>query len=125
MSLQEALRARPDLSTISTVREELGCTLRALRFYEQKELVTPQRHGKHRLYAPRDIERLRRILKLKSLGLSLAEIKQTVRKPAAGPYGLSRKLCEKLIHRITVSRSSADAALKQLRQIVLQFPVEE
>lgn len=53
-----------------------GATEKALRHYERLGLLTPARSASgHRLYAPRERERLRQILALKRLGVPLARIR--------------------------------------------------
>jgi DNA-binding transcriptional MerR regulator len=47
-----------------------------LRFYEQKELLFPQRDGTRRLYSRRDRARLTLILRGKRFGFSLEDIRQ-------------------------------------------------
>jgi DNA-binding transcriptional MerR regulator len=55
----------------------LGVTVKALRVYEHQGLVRPVRTGAgYRTYGPDDIRRLHQVLALKSLGLSLAQIRQ-------------------------------------------------
>jgi len=54
----------------------LDVTPRTIRFYEQKDLLAPQRAGKTRVYTHRDKARLQIILRGKRLGFSLAEIKE-------------------------------------------------
>ena len=51
-----------------------GTTPRAIRFYEAKGLIAPQRAGKNRVYTSRDRGRLMLIQRGKRLGFSLAEI---------------------------------------------------
>lgn len=67
-----------DLLTITQVREILGVSARTLRYYEELDLLpgVRRRAGGRRVYGPDEIERLRFIQRLKTLGLSLAEIKQ-------------------------------------------------
>jgi len=52
----------------------LGVTMRTLRFYEDKGLISPQRLGTARLYARREIVRMQLILRGKRLGFSIREI---------------------------------------------------
>ena len=53
----------------------LGVSVRALRLYERRGLVRPQRtEAGWRVYGPSEIARLHQVLALKSLGLSLARI---------------------------------------------------
>src|SRR6185312_2218516 len=64
------------LSPSETARR-LGVGVRTLRLYERRGLVRPRRtQAGWRVYGPSEIERLHRVLTLKSLGLSLARIAQ-------------------------------------------------
>ena len=60
--------------TISELASEFGVTSRALRLYEESNLLAPSREGTKRIYAERDRVRLRLIQRGKRLGWSLAEI---------------------------------------------------
>jgi DNA-binding transcriptional MerR regulator len=62
--------------SIAQLAEELGVTLRTIRFYEAKGLIAPQRVGKTRVYTHRDRVRLILILRGKRMGFSLGEIKE-------------------------------------------------
>jgi DNA-binding transcriptional MerR regulator len=50
-------------------------TARSIRFYEEQELLVPERQGQSRIYHLKDKVRLKLILRGKRLGFSLAEIK--------------------------------------------------
>jgi DNA-binding transcriptional MerR regulator len=64
-----------DSLTIDHVARRTGLTSRALRFYEARGLVRPLRTGSgRRVFSPRDLERLHRLVALKGAGFSLAEI---------------------------------------------------
>ncbi len=54
---------------------EFGVTPRALRFYEDKGLLSPGRDGMNRVYNHRDRVRLQLILRGKRVGFSLSEIR--------------------------------------------------
>ena len=64
--------------TIGELAQEFDLTTRALRFYEDCGLVTPQRSGRNRIYTARDRTRLKLTLRGKRLGLTLAEVKDLV-----------------------------------------------
>ncbi|MEW6099365.1 MAG: MerR family DNA-binding transcriptional regulator [Pseudomonadota bacterium] len=67
--------------TISQLAKEFDLTTRAIRFYEDCGLLSPQRsgpNGRNRVYTARDRTRLKLTLRGKRLGLSLAEIKELV-----------------------------------------------
>jgi DNA-binding transcriptional MerR regulator len=60
--------------TIGEVSRLYGVTLRALRFYEQRGLLSPIRRGNARFYDSAQKLRLQMILKGKHLGFTLTEI---------------------------------------------------
>ncbi|WP_135078447.1 MerR family DNA-binding transcriptional regulator [Terasakiella sp. SH-1] len=62
--------------TVPELAKELGITPRAIRFYETKKLLFPQRAGNTRVYTRKDRARLILILRGKRLGFSLAEIRE-------------------------------------------------
>ncbi len=64
------------LYTVTELAHELGVTARAIRFYEDKGLLDPQRVGNNRVYTYRDRARLLLILRGKRLGFSLAEVQE-------------------------------------------------
>jgi DNA-binding transcriptional MerR regulator len=64
------------LYTVTELAKELGMTARAIRFYEDKGLITPQRAGTTRVYSIRDRARMILILRGKRLGFSLSTIKE-------------------------------------------------
>ncbi len=73
--------------TIREVCDELGVTLRTLRFYEAQGLVAPKREPRRRFYYTTDVERLRAIMRLKSVRLSLREIRELLQHRAMGLMG--------------------------------------
>jgi DNA-binding transcriptional MerR regulator len=60
--------------SIAQLAAEYDVTLRTIRFYEDRGLLTPERRGTVRVYHPRDRVRLGLILRGKRLGFSLDEI---------------------------------------------------
>ncbi|MEO8196847.1 MAG: MerR family transcriptional regulator [Thermoanaerobaculia bacterium] len=64
------------LFSITELADELGVTPRAIRFYEAKGLLEPQRAGATRVYSHRDRARLQIILRGKRLGFSLALVQK-------------------------------------------------
>jgi DNA-binding transcriptional MerR regulator len=64
--------------TIGELAREFDLTTRAIRFYEDCGLLTPQRNGRNRVYTQRDRTRLKLTLRGKRLGLTLAEVKDLV-----------------------------------------------
>jgi DNA-binding transcriptional MerR regulator len=64
--------------TISDLSNEFDVTARALRFYEDQGLISPERMGLARIYSKRDRARLAWILRAKRVGFSLGEIREMI-----------------------------------------------
>lgn len=64
--------------SISDLAAEFEVTPRALRFYEDEGLLSPQRQGATRIYGRRDRARLAWILRAKRVGFSLGEIREMI-----------------------------------------------
>jgi DNA-binding transcriptional MerR regulator len=60
--------------SIAELASEYDVTLRTIRFYEDRGLISPERRGTTRVYHPRDRVRLALILRGKRLGFTLDEI---------------------------------------------------
>lgn len=65
-----------DLFAIADLAREFGISTRAIRFYETKGLLTPERVGSTRVFRRRDRARLILILRGKRLGFSLRDISE-------------------------------------------------
>ena len=63
-----------DLFAIADLAREFGISTRAIRFYEAKGLLNPERVGAARIFRRRDRARLMLILRGKRLGFSLRDI---------------------------------------------------
>ena len=74
----------PKTYLIGDLAREFGVTLRTLRFYEDRGLLSPRREGTARIYDARDRSRLSVILKGKQLGFTLTEIRAMVAEERAG-----------------------------------------
>ncbi len=65
-----------DLFAIADLAKEFGISTRAIRFYEAKGLLHPERVGATRVFRRRDRARLILILRGKRLGFSLRDISE-------------------------------------------------
>lgn len=65
-----------DLYSIADLAGELGISTRTIRFYESKNLLSPERVGNTRVFRKRDRARLLLILRGKRLGFSLRDISE-------------------------------------------------
>ncbi|CAA2140274.1 MerR family DNA-binding transcriptional regulator [Hyphomicrobium sp. ghe19] len=79
----DALRAAPSAHqdahhessfTISALSKEFGITTRAIRFYESRGLISPERIGTARRYSKRDRARLILILRGRNLGFTVEDV---------------------------------------------------
>jgi len=64
--------------SISELAREFGITPRAIRFYEEKGLLSPQRNGSARIFNAADRVRLVLILRGKRIGFSLEESRDII-----------------------------------------------
>ena len=62
--------------SISDLAREFALTTRAIRFYEDEGLLSPERKGQARVYGERERTRIKLILRGKRLGLALSEIRE-------------------------------------------------
>lgn len=104
---------------ISDLSREFGVTLRALRFYEDRGLLSPKRIGTMRIYSSRDRARLSVILKGKQLGFTLAEIQEMLAPSDRGGPAIDLELSiDKIDEQIThleTQRSEIESAIDELR----------
>jgi DNA-binding transcriptional MerR regulator len=103
------------MQRISAFAQRTGVTVKALYHYERQGLLTPRRTAAgYRRYSRRDLVQLQRILALKSLGLSLGQIRlvQSDRAKAAAVFADQRRALDQKLERIT----RAVGALNAIRQ---------
>ena len=114
-----------DLFSVNQLAEELGVTPRAIRFYEAKGLIAPQRAGTMRVFTRRDRARLQLVLRGIRLGFSLAEVREYL-----DLYDADRSQREQVrlllgkvqdrIARLEGQRRDLEQALRELRDIERQ-----
>jgi len=90
-----------NLFTIGEIAREFGFTLRALRFYEEKGLISPRRNGNRRLYSMEDRKRLEIIADCKKVGMPLEDIRTILQAETPGDdTSMVRIALEKAIARL-------------------------
>jgi DNA-binding transcriptional MerR regulator len=117
--------AQGPLYTVTELAKELGMTARAVRFYEDKGLITPQRAGTTRVYTARDRARMILILRGKRLGFSLSTIREYLDLYDADvtQHAQLRLLLEAVGKRrdqLLAQRQAIDEALAELADITAQ-----
>ncbi|MBL6426482.1 MULTISPECIES: MerR family DNA-binding transcriptional regulator [Maritimibacter] len=108
-----------DLMTIREMCDHFGVTARTLRFYEQKELLSPIREGQKRLFTRRDRARLKLILRGKRFGFPLEEIRQLLDLYDVGDQQLTQytrtiTLAETHLNELKAQRAELDEAIREL-----------
>src|SRR5437868_11508236 len=115
---EEGTSGERTVFTIGELARDFGVTLRALRFYENKGLLSPQRDGLNRLYSQSDRNRLALILKGKKLGFTLGEIRQmiAVEEGTADSknLALSREKCVEQIALLQKQKAELEEGLSEL-----------
>jgi DNA-binding transcriptional MerR regulator len=109
--------------TISDLSEEFGVTPRALRFYEDEGLISPERHGLARVYVKRDRARLAWILRAKRVGFSLADIREMIDLYDVGDGRTKQRVvtlqkCRERIETLKNQRVDIDSAIAELESFV-------
>jgi DNA-binding transcriptional MerR regulator len=121
-----------DLFAIADLASEFGISTRAIRFYESKGLLAPERVGGARIFRRRDRARLMLILRGKRLGFSLRDISEYLSLyDAHSQTAQVALLVEKVNARITLLEGQlADlettiAELREIRQLARERLAQE
>ena len=112
--------------SIGELCDEFGVTARALRFYEDENLISPERRGTARLYTDRDRARLAWILRGKRVGFSLAEIGELLDLYDLGDHRETQRRvtidrCRERIASLRRQRHDIDHTIDELETFVVQL----
>lgn len=107
--------------TIRQMCDLFQVTARTLRFYEDKELISPIREGQKRLYTKREQARVKLILRGKRFGFSLEQIRELLDLYYLGDQQKTQiqRTCD--LGRLRLSemesqRAELDEAIKELKE---------
>ena len=108
---------------IGELCEEFGVTPRALRFYEDQQLIAPERRGTSRFYSDRDRARLSWILRGKRVGFSLNEIRELLDLYDLGDHRQTQRRvtierCRERIAALSRQKDDIDATLAELESFL-------
>jgi DNA-binding transcriptional MerR regulator len=107
--------------SITDLAKEFDVTLRALRFYESRGLITPLREGRKRIFSRADRDRLALVLKGKKLGFTLTEISEMIEaQEGRGTQHALKLSSEKCLGQIALFEKQmreANEALAELRSM--------
>ena len=107
--------------SIGEMCDAFGVTARALRFYEDEQLIAPERRGTSRLYTDRDRARLTWILRGKSVGFSLNDIRELLDLYDLGDHQHTQmratlERCRERIDALHRQKQDIDATIAELQE---------
>jgi DNA-binding transcriptional MerR regulator len=105
--------------SIGEMCDAFDVTPRALRFYEDEKLISPERRGTARLYTDRDRGRLTWILRGKRVGFSLADIRELLDLYDVGDHQRTQMAttldrCRERISALQRQKQDIDATIEEL-----------
>lgn len=96
-------------------------TPRTLRYYEYIELLSPRKEGRSRFYGPREIARMKLILRGRRFGFSLEEIRQWLliygEKGTRTQYRVWIEMADRQLGTLDRQRAEIEAAIADLRSL--------
>ena len=109
--------------SISDLARELDITTRAIRFYEEQGMLSPERRGLERIYTARDKVTLKLILRGKRIGFSLAECRELIE--LYDPTGGNQKQLHTMLGKISERREQLQQQLLDIQQMQLELDTAE
>lgn len=96
-------------------------TPRTLRYYEYIELLNPRKSGRARYYGPREIARMKLILRGRRFGFSLEDIRQWLliygQKGTVEQYRVWIDLADRQYELLAQQHSELETAMRELREL--------
>jgi len=113
----------PQTYTITDLSREFDITTRTIRFYEDKNLLTPERQGQARIYSSADRTILKLILRGKRLGFTLDESREIIQ--LYTPSNDNREQLHKLISKIHERRALLEQQQEDIEIMLLDLHASE
>ncbi len=112
--------ASETLYGIAELAEVHGVSQRTIRFYEDKGLISPRRVGGQRVYTEHDSKRLSLILRAKSIGTKLSDIRTFLELYGREGEGRVRQL-EFVIEKTAAEIAALEAKKRQIDQTLAEL----
>ena len=113
----------PDESWISfkEMCARFDVTPRTLRYYEYIELLSPRREGRARWYGPREIARMKLIMRGRRFGFSLEDIRQWLliyqQQGTRAQYEVWIEFATRQLDVLAAQRDEIEASMTDLRRL--------
>ncbi|AJE04723.1 MerR family transcriptional regulator [Geobacter pickeringii] len=106
-----------ELISIGDIAKKLGLTTRTLRYWEEVNIIeaSPRSEGGNRFYTPYTVRRMRFILKLKELGLTIKEMQDLY--VAYGNAKRTEIMIPRLIEILDVHINKVDEKMERLASL--------
>ena len=96
-------------------------TPRTLRYYEYIELLAPDREGRARFYGPRDVARMKLILRGRRFGFQLEEIRQWLliyeKEGTEAQMQAWIEMADRQLEELREQRAQLDEAMTELKEL--------
>ncbi len=120
-TLGDVIVAEEKFITFKEMCARFDVTPRTLRYYEYIELLDPRREGRARFYGPREIARMKLIMRGRRFGFSLEDIRQWLliyqQKGTREQYRVWLDLADRQIKVLEKQRDELAAAMTDLRAL--------
>lgn len=118
------LKESEELVSIGELSKDLGLTTRTLRYWEEVGIIvaSPRSEGGNRFYTPYMVRRIRFILKLKELGLTIKEMQDLY--TAYGDAKQTDRMIPRLVEFLDLHINMIDekiAKLASLRKEIVDY----
>jgi putative AdoMet-dependent methyltransferase len=112
-SIYFEIKGRNSSMKIKEIAEKLKISPRAIRFYEQKGLISPakQKNNQYRIFSEHEVWRLQTIISLREVGMPIEEIKKVLAQIEAGDQ-------DELQHYLELQRAVMVSQWVELKQMI-------
>lgn len=111
----------PERLTFKEMCATFDVTPRTLRYYEYIELLQPEKEGRSRFYTPREVARMKLIMRGRRFGFSLEEIRQWLliydKKGTTAQMAELVKLADRQLVVLADQKAQLEAAMADLQDL--------